>query len=220
METLINKLHLKKMLIIAFLLFIVSGLFQHQLAQKFWFIPAMIFMVILIVSVIYLIVLLILGILRKRSYKDFLYNFFMISVSLILFYAGSNASYDVYVYYKLPVYEEIVSGIKSGKINPAQPDQSLDGLWFGEYEGVRFSVDKRISGDTKVAFEDGTEIIDNWCALVYDEHGFIEKMNKYSDGSWKTATSTEFIQLKSLFGGDLLIPVKHRKGPWYQACFT
>jgi len=93
----------------------------------------------------------------------------------------------------MPVYTEIVQKVSTGEITED-----------GGYKGIGFDIEKDSDGVTRIAFPDGTGIIDNWCGLIWDPSGMISTVTNVS---------------KKLFGGDL-IGSKNLKGFWYISCFT
>jgi len=174
------------------IIFLLLSIFSYQLSVDFWFIPSLFYLGFLALGIIFLIVYTIISIKKKSLDGFYVYILPILLICIFGFFAASY-SYDIFVYFKMPIYEEIIQKVSIGEFDKN-----------GSYKGVGFYVEKTVDNNTRVAFPDGTGVIDNWCGLVWDSSGLIGTVSKESN---------------ELFGGDL-IGIRHKKGPWYIACFT
>ncbi len=174
------------------IVFLALSIFRYELSVNFWFLPDLLWLGLLVVGTVSLLVSTIISI-KKKSLNTFYVYVLPILLICFLGFFVARYSYDIFTYFKMPIYNEIVQKVSNGEFNKE-----------GAYKGVGFEIEKSADDKIRVAFPDGTGIIDNWCALVWDPSGLIGTVNKESKG---------------LFGGDL-IGARHKSGPWYVACFT
>ena len=183
---------------------LASGLFFYQIELKLWIVTGLYWIALYVAGLILLIVHVIYW--TRNRYKIILFVrniLFLIAVGVGAHFL-SVYSYDIFVHFKMPVYEEIVA---------RESAQYIPG--GATYKGVSFFTDFT-DGKLRIAFPDGRGILDNWCGLVWDQSGLIGEAANFNDKSWE---DPEFQKIKSLFGGDLIM-MWHREGQWYFACFT
>jgi hypothetical protein len=188
-----SKISIFRILSVAWgILLIALCIFRYELSREFWFIPDLFLLGLFFTGIILLLVSVIVAI-KGKSLHTFYFRILPILVIGILGFFIARYSYDIFLYAHMSTYEEIVQKASNGEL-------SKD----GGYKGVGYEIEKSADNKIRVAFPDGTGIIDNWCGLVWDPSGLI-------------GTVTE--ESKKLFGGDLT-GSRHKTGPWYIACFT
>lgn len=173
-------------------IFIAVSIFQYELSVDFWFLPYLFWLVLLLCGFILLIISLVISF-RKKSFRSLSIYTLPILIVCAIGLLTSMFSYDIFLSFRMSSYEEIVQKVTSGELSKSSV-----------FNGIGFEKENTRNDILRVAFPNGTGVIDNWCGLVWDPSGLIGTVNKDSVG---------------LFGGDL-IGVRHKGGYWYVACFT
>ncbi|MCA9362160.1 hypothetical protein KC906_02190 [Candidatus Kaiserbacteria bacterium] len=182
------------------------SLFSYPLLVKFWFLSDLLGIVLLFVGVLYFVVSYA-KYSKKGNIKSVFYYFLklvsVVVVAVLLFFN----SYEIFTILKMPQYQEIVGLIQSEKLTSSD----------SPYKDIYFETDVS-DGQLRVAFPDGTGILDNWCALIWDETGFVMEASVFKP-DWSNWDEEGLQRVKKLFNGDLM-NAKHFYGPWYIGCFT
>jgi multisubunit Na+/H+ antiporter MnhB subunit len=180
----------------------------HSLRLVFWFLSDLLILALAIGGMLMFISLYTYKLVKHKTiFRLFLREVLILLGVLVVGCFLFFNSYNFSVYFKLPVYYEIVEGIKANKID----------IVDSAYKGVNFETDNT-NGQLRVAFPDGAGLIDNWCALIWDPSGFVTESNHF-ESNWSNWSDENLQVVKKLFGGDLMW-VKHKFGPWYLGCFT
>jgi hypothetical protein len=170
---------------------LMSVLFRHYLLDKLWILGSVIPIILIALNIFFKII----SVIKFKSVKP-LINFIVPIISMILLY--NNIDNEIAIKIELNKAKKKYEKIINNEFIETKDIYMRNGLY---------------------AFVFLHGVIDNWVALIYDDSGIMEKGLNIIKNNTGFFESSEYEEIKELFGGDIIY-IRKLENNWYLCSFT